>query len=140
MTFHPQTDGQIDIVKRMIIQTPCMYNLKHPCTWDKSLPYVQHSYNKALQSSPGNSSFHVGLGLQPLYPIDVAIQFVATHVDLAHVQDDNDNANNFIEHIQQIFQQVHDILDLANAKYKQCHDQYRDLNRFELGDKVWLHL
>ena len=27
-----------------------MYNSKHPRTWDESLPYVQHNYNRALHS------------------------------------------------------------------------------------------
>jgi hypothetical protein len=46
----------------------------------------------------------------------------------------------FIEHIQHICQQVHDILDRANAKYKQRHDQHRVPHNFQVGDKVWLHL
>jgi hypothetical protein len=49
--FHPQTDGQTEVVNRMIMHILCMYNSKHPCTWDESLPYVQHNYNRALHSS-----------------------------------------------------------------------------------------
>jgi hypothetical protein len=45
MTFHPQTDGQTEVVNRMIVHILRMYNSKHPHTWDESLPYVQHSYN-----------------------------------------------------------------------------------------------
>ena len=44
-TFHPQTDGQTEVVNRMIIHIMCMYNSKHPRTWDESRPYVKHSYN-----------------------------------------------------------------------------------------------
>ena len=51
--------------------------------------------------------------------------FVATQADSAHVQSEADKANNFIERIQHIHQQVHDILDRANAKYKKQHDQHR---------------
>jgi hypothetical protein len=61
-TFHPQTDGQIEVVNQMIVHILCIYNSKHPCTWDESLPYVQHSYNEALHSSTGHSPFKVGLG------------------------------------------------------------------------------
>ena len=45
MAFYPQTDGQTEVVNRMIMHILCMYNSKHPHTWDESLPYVQHSYN-----------------------------------------------------------------------------------------------
>jgi hypothetical protein len=37
-----------------------MYNSKHPHTWDESLPYVQHSYNRALHSSIGHNPFKWG--------------------------------------------------------------------------------
>ena len=58
----------------------------------------------------------------------------------AHVQSEVDKANNLIDHIQHIRQQVHDILDKDNAKYKQQHDQHRVSHKFQMGDKVWLHL
>ena len=103
-TFHPQTDGQTEVFNRMIVHILRMYNSKHPRTWDESLPYVQHSYNRSLHSSTGHSPFQVGLGFQPLCPIDVAMPFVATHVDSAHVQSETDKANSFIEHIQHIRQ------------------------------------
>eukprot|EP00253_Pinus_taeda_P006376 PITA_06376 len=55
--FHPQTYGQIEVVNRMIVHILRMYNSKHPHTWDESLPYVQHSYNRALHSLTGHSAF-----------------------------------------------------------------------------------
>jgi hypothetical protein len=139
-SFHPQTDGQTEVVNRMIVHILHMYNSKHPCTWDESLPYVQHSYNQALHSSTDHNPFQVGLGFQPLCPIDVAMPFATTQVDLAHVQSEAAKANNFIERIQHIRQQVHDILDRANVKYRQRHDQHRVQHNFQVGDKVWLHL
>ena len=99
IAFHPQNDGQTEVVNRMIVHILCMYNSKHPCTWDEILPYVQHSYNRALHISIGHIPFQVGLGFQPLCPIDVAMPFAATKADLAHVQSEAEKANNFIKHI-----------------------------------------
>jgi hypothetical protein len=79
--FHPQINGQIEVVNRMIIHILHMYNSKHPCTWDESLPYVQHSYNRALHSSTGNNPFQVGLGFQPLGPMDVALPLATTSTE-----------------------------------------------------------
>ena len=84
-TFHPQTDGQAEVVNRMIVHILRMYNSKHPRTWDESLPYVQHSYNQALHNSTGHNPFQLGLGFRPLCPIDVAMPFAATHADLTHI-------------------------------------------------------
>jgi hypothetical protein len=80
-TVHCLRSGQ-QIPKCILVKSLVdMYNSKHPCTWDESLPYVQHSYNRALHSSIGHNPFQVGLGFQPLCPIDVAIPFAVTQAD-----------------------------------------------------------
>ena len=66
--------------------------------------------------------------------------FAATQVDSDHIQSEVSKANSFIKCIKHIRQQVHDILDRSNAKYKQWHDQHRMQHNFQVGDKVWLHL
>ena len=93
----------------------CMYNSKHPHIWDESLPYVQHNYSRALHSSTRHNPFQVGLGFQPLCPIDVAMPFAAAQADSSHVQSEVDKESSFIKHIQHIHQQVHDILDRGNV-------------------------
>ena len=102
--FHPQTDGQTKVINRMIVHILRMYNSKHPRTWDESLPYVQHIYNRSLENSTDHILFQVGLGFQPLCPIDVAMPFATTQDDSAHVQSEAAKANNFIERIHHIQQ------------------------------------
>jgi hypothetical protein len=116
-----------------------MYNSKHPRTWDESTPYVQHSYNKALHSSTNYSPFQLGLGFQLLGPIDVALPLATTQVESSHVHSEADKATRFIEWIEHIHQQVHEILQKANAKYKQNHDQHRVSHQFQVGDNFLLH-
>jgi hypothetical protein len=117
-SFHLQTDGQTEVVNRMIVHILHMYNSKHPRTWDESLPYVQHSYNRALHISTGQSPFQVGLGFQPLGPIDVALPLSITQTKSSHVQSKTDKTTRFIERIHHIRQHVKDILEKSNAKYK----------------------
>jgi len=97
MTFHPQIDGETEVVNKMIAHIQCMYNFENPCTWDENLPYVQYSYNSYLHNSTDHSPFQLGLGFYPLCPIDVVIPFVAIQLHLAHVQAKFDRDNNFIE-------------------------------------------
>jgi hypothetical protein len=117
-----------------------MYNSKHPRTWDESLPYIQHSYNRALHSSTSHNPFQVGLGFQPLGPIDVALPLSTIQADSSHIESETNKATRLIEQIQHICQQVQEILQKSNAKYKQRHDQHRVPHQFQVGDKVWLHL
>jgi hypothetical protein len=90
----------------MIVHILRMYNSNNPCTWDKILPYVQHSYNRALHSSTVHNPFQVGLGFQPLGPIDVALPLAITLTDSSPDPIEADKATRFIEWIQHIHQQV----------------------------------
>jgi hypothetical protein len=116
-----------------------MYNSKHPCTWDDSLPYVQHSYNIAIHNSTGHNLIQVGLRFQPLGPIDVALPLASTQAKSSHAHKEADKSTRFIEKIQHIRQQVYDILKKFNAKYKQHHDHHKVPHKFQVGNKVWLH-
>jgi hypothetical protein len=62
----------------MIVHILCMYKYNNPRTWDESIPYVQHNYNRALHSFADHSPFQVVLGFQPLGPIDVALPLATT--------------------------------------------------------------
>jgi hypothetical protein len=137
--FHPHIDGQIEVVNRMILHLLDMYKSKHPCTGDEILPYIQHIYKLSLHSSNSHIYFQVGRGFQPLGPIDVALPLASTHVEYSHAQYEGNKATKFIEKIQHIYQQVHDILKKSNANYKEFHDQHRVPHKFQVGDKVWLH-
>jgi hypothetical protein len=78
IAFHPQMNGQTEVINRMIVHILHMYNSKHPRTWDEIISYVQHNYNKSIPSSTDHIPFQVGLGFQPLGPMDVALPLAAT--------------------------------------------------------------
>jgi hypothetical protein len=71
-----------------------------------------------LHSSTDHSPFQVGLGFQPLGPIDVAFPLTTTQTKSSHDQFVIDKDIRSIERIQHIHQQVQDILQKSNAKYK----------------------
>jgi hypothetical protein len=53
----------------MIVHILHMYNSKNLHTWDESLPYVQHSYNRALHSSTTIAHFRWGWDSNPWVPL-----------------------------------------------------------------------
>jgi hypothetical protein len=70
----------------------------------------------------------------------VALPLATTSADSSPTPLEDDKATWFIERIQHIRDQVHDILQNSNAKYKQHHDQHWVPHKFQVGDKLWLHL
>jgi hypothetical protein len=43
--FHPQTDGQTEVVNKTVVHLLRGYCSKHPKLWDEHLHYIQHAYN-----------------------------------------------------------------------------------------------
>ena len=86
----------------MVMHILRMYKSKHPCTWDDSLPYVQYSYKKSIHNSTSHSPFQVGLGFQPLGPIDVALPLESTKAKSSHAHTEAEKATRFIENVQHI--------------------------------------
>ena len=43
--FHPQTDGQTEVVKKIFLHLLRGYCSKHAELWDEKLHYIQHAYN-----------------------------------------------------------------------------------------------
>jgi hypothetical protein len=117
-----------------------MYNSKHPRTWDESLPYVQHSYNRALHSSTAHNPFQVGLGFQPLGPMDVALPLVTTSTDSSPAPPEADKATGSLSGSNTSTNRFRIFYRSLMPSTSKCHDQHRVPHKFQVGDKVWLHL
>ena len=60
--FHPQTDGQTEVVNRTLVHLLRGYNAKRPKTWDESLPYIEFAFNQTMHASTARAPFEVCLG------------------------------------------------------------------------------
>lgn len=135
--FHPQTDGQTEVVNKNLVQLIRGYNRKYPGTWDESLAYIQHSYNRAVYTSTMKSPFESCLGYLSTNLLDRAIE----QQDEEETRDTKvTRANKFIERIRQIHLKVKEQLEKSQAKYKARHDKHRREHKLHVGDKVWLYL
>ena len=70
IAFHPQTDGQTEVVNITVVHLLRGYCNKHPKLWDEQLHYIQHAYNQAKHSSTQTSPFEVCFGYLPKSPLD----------------------------------------------------------------------
>jgi len=68
--FHPQTDGQSEVMNRMVETYLRSYCSFHQDDWDLHLPLAEFSYSSAAHALTGVSPFVLDLGWQPRHPID----------------------------------------------------------------------
>ncbi len=135
--FHPQTDGQTEVVNRTLVHSLRSYFSKNK-QWDTYLHIIQHSYNRATHSSTGFSPFEVCFGFQPSAPSEMPLTI--TPSGSAHQQQEQKSAHHFIHSISQRQTQVTAALQAAQARAKQRHDKQRTHLSFQPGDHVWLLL
>jgi hypothetical protein len=45
IAFHPQTDGQTEVVNKTVVHLLHGYCSNHPKLWDEHLHYIHHAYN-----------------------------------------------------------------------------------------------
>ena len=114
--FHPQTDGQTEVVNRTLVHLLRGYNAKHPKTWDDSLPYIEFAFNRAMHSSIEQTPFEVCLGYIPQGPFDLA--FTIPERGTAKEAGDEGKAQRFLEHIRRVHEEVESRLRRTQEKYK----------------------
>ncbi|KAJ6990285.1 hypothetical protein NC653_018742 [Populus alba x Populus x berolinensis] len=76
--FHPQSDGQTEVVNKTIVHLLRGYNARHPKTWDESIPFLQFAINHTLHSSTNKSLSEVCSGFSPQSPFDLEITIEST--------------------------------------------------------------
>jgi len=63
--YHPQTDGQIEVINRVLEQYLRSFVHHRPTDWFKFLPLAEWSYNTSFHSSTGLMPFEVIYGKPP---------------------------------------------------------------------------
>jgi hypothetical protein len=68
--YHSQTDGQIERTNQVLEDMLRACAMKHGGSWDKSLPFIEFSYNNSYQASLKMAPFEALYGRKcrtPLY-------------------------------------------------------------------------
>jgi len=70
-TYHPQTDGQTEVVNRTLIQLLKAIIQKNLKNWKDCLSFIEFAYNRNVHSTTYYSSFEIVYGFNPLTPLDL---------------------------------------------------------------------
>ncbi|KAL4283643.1 hypothetical protein GQ457_16G018750 [Hibiscus cannabinus] len=70
-TCHPQTDGQTEVINRILGALLRSVVGKNVRNWENCLPFVEFAYNRSIHSSTGCSPFELVYGFNPLTALDL---------------------------------------------------------------------
>ncbi|GJS92900.1 putative reverse transcriptase domain-containing protein [Tanacetum coccineum] len=127
--YHPQTDGQTEVVIRSLDNLLRCLVGDHVKAWDQKLCQAEFAHNHAINRSTRFSPLQVVYSAQPRCPLDLMTPRVSSFVP-KKVQD-------FVAGLHDVHKVVHENLVRANSKYKQDADHKQRHVDFEEGDFVW---
>ena len=131
MTFayHPQSDGQTEVVNRCIEQYLRCFVHHKPRHWNSLLPWAEYWYNTTYHSSTGMTPFQALYGRPP--PAIPSYEIGSCPIEEL---DDQMTARD------ELLQELKAHLHAANNRMKQAADKKRREVNFEVGDWVYLRL
>ncbi|KAK8933568.1 hypothetical protein KSP39_PZI015465 [Platanthera zijinensis] len=130
--YHPQTDGQTDVVNRSLGSLLRCLVGEHVCTWDSVLPLAEFAYNSSVNRTTGLSPFHILLGYEPRKPVDL--------IPLPLESRPSESAESFIQHIHELHESIRKKIATSNDNYKAYADVHRRERSFEVGTQVLVRL
>jgi len=97
--FHPQTDGQTEVVNRTLENLLRCHVGKILKTWDLILPMAEFAYNGYVNRSTSLNPFEIVIGFKPKQPIDLIL--------MAHPHSRvSDSASAFASHIRALHEEI----------------------------------
>jgi hypothetical protein len=127
--YHPQTDGQTEVVNRSLEDLLRSLVGEHIKSWDTKLFQVEFAYNRSTNRSIGLSPFTIIYGSNPRAPLDLA--------PIPDTMRTNTTAKDLMIQIQEGHKLTIQKLQESTAKYKASADKKRRAIEFEERDFVW---
>jgi len=125
--YHPQTDRQTEQMNHKIEQYLQVFMNHQQSNWAKWLACTEFSHNDKIQSSIGFSPFYINHGRHTYKRTNP--QWEAK----------SQSAIEFVEHVKKVQEETEAALKHSNKTVKRSYDRRkRDLQKYKLGDKVWL--
>ena len=131
-TYHPQTDGQTEVVNRTLSALLRSLVKKNLRTWEECLPHVEFAYNHALHSATKFSPFEVVYGFNPLSPLDLLPLPLSERVST--------DGKRKVDTIKKLHEQVRANIEAKTKGYKRLADKKRKEVIIQEGDLVWVHM
>ena len=130
--YHPQTDGQTEVVNRSLGNLLRSLVGDHIRSWDSILPIAEFAYNNSVNRTIGVTPFEVVYGHKPKAPIDL--------IPMAISHRPSESATEFAHHIHELHTEINRRINKSNAEYKKVADVHRVSKEFSVGDFVMVRV
>lgn len=128
-SYHPQTDGQTEVVNRTLEQYLRCFTSDQPKKWMEWLAWAEYGYNTAVHSASKISPFEAVYGIPP----PSLVPYVPGTIKLQVVDD-------ILKTREVILRDLRRNLLLAQERMKTRADLHRREVSFQVGDYVFLKL
>jgi len=109
--FHPQTNGQTEVVNRSLGNLlRCLID-DHATCWDLILPQAEFAYNNSVNHTTGSSQFQLVYGMTPHTPLDTIL--------LPLPQQTSEVGLDFATHMKSIHEEIRQKITLQTEAYAQ---------------------
>lgn len=128
-SYHPQSDGQTEVVNRTLEQYLRCFAGEQPTKWVEWLAWAEYSYNTAVHSSSKISPFQAVYGVSP----PTMLSYVPGTTKVQAVDE-------FLRTREEILRELHRNLKNSQERMKARADLRLREVAFEVGDMVFLKL
>ncbi|PKU82338.1 hypothetical protein MA16_Dca005343 [Dendrobium catenatum] len=128
--YHPQSDGQTEVVNRTLGNMLRCLVQEHPKQWEEVLSKAEFAYNAMPNRSTGKAPFSIVYTKAPNIAVDIIVLPKCKSSAAASFSEDYSNMLSDVK--QQIIK--------SNNRYKQAVDARRRKKVFEVGDLVLVRL
>jgi hypothetical protein len=116
LAYHPQIDGQTEVVNRSLGDLLRSLVIEHHSSWDNILPQVEFAYNDSVNRSIGKIPFQIVYGAQP--------RGVSELRESEQAMTSSASVEEFAEVMKELHSRVKRLMD-SNQEYKRRTDQHR---------------
>ncbi|KAK1653102.1 hypothetical protein QYE76_070907 [Lolium multiflorum] len=130
-TYHPQTDGQTEVVNRTLSQLLRSMIKKNLKEWEECLPHVEFAYNRAVHSTTELCPFEVVYGFKPITPLDLLPLPIHERVNM--------EASKRADFVKKIHVKTKELIEKKGKSNVARMNKKRKEILFKPGDMVWVH-
>jgi transposase InsO family protein len=136
--YHPQTNGQTEIVNQYFDQRLRPYISYYQDDWDEWVPIIDYQQSALWHETTGQSPFLTEKGYEPRTSFDWETQVDPQAADTPKERLNRDEAKALVTRLHESWQRAQEDMARSQERYAAQANRHRREPDFGIGDKVWV--